>query len=109
GEAAVEAGKLKVDYMGILMVATAFDCLEVVLDRDERLDWFESNFIVGFFVVAIASMVFALVWELRHPDPVVEISLLKDRNFAIANAFYFLFGFVLYGSALVIPPELPSL
>jgi len=108
-EAARAAGKLKVDYMGILMVATGFACLEVVLDRGERLDWFESNFIVGFFVVAIAALVFALVWELRHPDPVVEISLLKDRNFAIANAFYFLFGFVLYGSTVLIPQMLQSL
>jgi DHA2 family multidrug resistance protein len=108
-EAARAAGKLKIDYMGILMVAIGFACLEVVLDRGERLDWFESNFIVGFFVVAIAALVFALVWELRHPDPVVEISLLKDRNFALANAFYFLFGFVLYGSTVLIPQMLQSL
>lgn len=108
-EAARAAGKLKIDYVGILMVAIGFACLEVVLDRGERLDWFESNFIVGFFVVAIAALVFALVWELRHPDPVVEISLLKDRNFALANAFYFLFGFVLYGSTVLIPQMLQSL
>src|SRR6266446_3411334 len=108
-EEARAAGKLKIDYVGILMVAIGFACLEVVLDRGERLDWFESNFIVGFFVVAIAALVFALVWELRHPDPVVEISLLKDRNFALANAFYFLFGFVLYGSTVLIPQMLQSL
>jgi DHA2 family multidrug resistance protein len=108
-EAARAAGKLKIDYMGILMVAIGFACLEVVLDRGERLDWFESNFIVAFFVVAIAALVFALVWELRHPDPVVEIGLLKDRNFALANSFYFLFGFVLYGSTVLIPQMLQSL
>src|SRR5216683_546528 len=89
-EEARRAGKLKVDYLGILLVAIGFACLEVVLDRGQQDDWFESSFIVGFFVVAIAALVFALVWELRHPDPVVEISLLKDRNFALANAFYFL-------------------
>ena len=108
-EAARSAGKLKIDYLGILMVAIGFACLEVVLDRGERLDWFESNFIVIFFVIAIAALVFALVWELRHPDPVVEIGLLKERNFALANAFYFLFGFVLYGSTVLIPQMLQSL
>src|SRR5258708_19833403 len=90
------------------MVAIGFACLEVVLDRGERLDWFESNFIVSFFVVAIAALVFAIIWELRHPDPVVEIGLLKERNFAIANAYYFLFAFVLYLSTLFIPPILHS-
>jgi hypothetical protein len=77
--------------------------------RGERLDWFESNFIVSFFVVAIAALVSAVIWELRHPDPVVEIRLLKGRNFAIANTYYFLFGFVLYGSTVLIPQMLQSL
>jgi MFS transporter, DHA2 family, multidrug resistance protein len=108
-EEARAAGKLKIDYMGILMVAIGFACLEVVLDRGERLDWFESKLIVSFFVVAIAALVFAIIWELHHPDPVVEIALLKERNFALANAYYFLFGFVLFGSTVLIPQMLQSL
>lgn len=108
-EAARAAGKLKVDYVGILLVGIGFAFLEVVLDRGERLDWFESDFIVFFFVIAIAALVAALIWELRHPDPVVELRLLKERNFAIANVFYFLFGFVLFGSTVLIPQMLQSL
>src|SRR5215468_851701 len=71
-EEARQSGKLKVDYLGILFVAVGFACLEVVLDRGERLDWFQSNFIVAFFAVAIVALVVAVVWELRQPDPVVE-------------------------------------
>jgi len=108
-EAARTAGKLKVDYVGILLIAIGFASLEVVLDRGERLDWFGSSFIVSFFVIAIAALGFAIFWELRHPDPVVEIRLLKERNFAIANAYYFLFGFVLFGSTVLIPQMLQSL
>src|SRR5262252_7992198 len=84
-EAARGDGKLKIDYVGILLIAIGFACLEVVLDRGERLDWFESSFIVSFFAIALAALVLAVFWELRHPDPVVEIRLLKERNFAIAN------------------------
>jgi DHA2 family multidrug resistance protein len=108
-EAARAAGTLKIDYVGILLVAIGFASLEVVLDRGERLDWFESNFIVTFFVIAIAALVVAVVWELRQPDPVVEIRLLKERNFAIANGYYFLFGFVLFGSTVLIPQMLQTL
>ena len=108
-EAARTAGKLKIDYVGILLIAIGFACLEVVLDRGERLDWFESSFIVSFFAIALAALVFAVFWELRHPDPVVEIRLLKERNFAIANGYYFLFGFVLFGSTVLIPQMLQSL
>ncbi|HWC18603.1 MAG TPA: DHA2 family efflux MFS transporter permease subunit, partial [Terriglobales bacterium] len=89
-EAARQSGRLKVDYVGILLIAVGFACLEVVLDRGQREDWFESNFISMFFAVAILALVIAVTWELRHPDPVVELSLLKERNFALANGFYFL-------------------
>src|ERR1700693_1893343 len=101
-ETARSAGKLRIDYLGILLIAVGFACLEVVLDRGQREDWFESSFIVSFFVIAIVALLTAVIWELRQPDPVVEIRLLKERNFALANSFYFLFGFVLFGSTVLI-------
>src|ERR1700731_4372534 len=67
-EAARQAGRMKVDYLGILLIAIGFSCLEVVLDRGERLDWFESDFIVAFLVIAIVALVVAVIWELRQQD-----------------------------------------
>src|SRR3981189_1446037 len=109
GEAARQGGKLKIDGWGIFSVAMAFACLEVVLDRGQTEDWFESNFIIFFFMVAMIALLFAIIWEWRHPDPVVEIRLLADRNFALANIFYFIFGFTLYGSPVLIPSILHQL
>ena len=60
-------------------------------------------------VAAIVCLVLAVWWELRVPDPVVELGLLRERNFAFANIFYFLFGFVLFGSTTMIPEILQSL
>ena len=108
-EAARKGGKLRIDGLGIFLVALGFASLEVVLDRGQTLDWFESNFIVFFFSVAIVALIAAIFWEWRHPDPVVEIRLLADRNFAIANFYYFLFGFALFGSTVLIPQMLQSL
>ena len=108
-EAARKGGKLKIDGLGILSVAMAFACIEVVLDRGQTEDWFESQFIVIFSAIAFVSLLFAIVWEWRHKDPVVEIRLLQDRNFALANVFYFIFGFTLYGSTVLIPQMLQSL
>jgi DHA2 family multidrug resistance protein len=92
-----------------VLVALGFACLEVVLDRGQTEDWFESNFILIFFSVAVVALIIAAIWEWRHPDPVVEIRLLGERNFAIANFFYFLFGFTLFGSTVLIPKMLQSL
>jgi DHA2 family multidrug resistance protein len=108
-EAARKGGKLRIDGLGIFLVALGFACLEVVLDRGQTEDWFESNFIVCFFSIALVALIAAVFWEWRHPDPVVEIRLLADRNFAIANVYYFLFGFALFGSTVLIPQMLQSL
>jgi MFS transporter, DHA2 family, multidrug resistance protein len=61
------------------------------------------------FSIALVALIAAALWEWRHPDPVVEIPLLADRNFAIANVYYFLFGFALFGSTVLIPQMLESL
>ena len=108
-EAARRAGKLKIDGVGILLVALGFSALEIVLDRGQTLDWLESRFIDTFLIIGIGSLVIAAVWEWFHPDPVVEIRLLANRNFAIANFYYFLFGFALFGSTVLIPQMLQSL
>ncbi len=102
-------GKLRVDYVGILLIALGFAFLEFVLDRGQIDDWFGSSLISTMFVAAIVCLVLAVWWELRVPDPVVELALLRERNFAFANIFYFLFGFVLFGSTTMIPEILQSL
>jgi MFS transporter, DHA2 family, multidrug resistance protein len=102
-------GKLRVDYIGILLIALGFAFLEFVLDRGQIDDWFGSSLITTMFVAAIVCLVLAVWWELRVPDPVVELGLLRERNFAFANIFYFLFGFVLFGSTTMIPEILQSL
>jgi MFS transporter, DHA2 family, multidrug resistance protein len=102
-------GQLRIDRMGIALIAIGFACLEVVLDRGERDDWLGSSFIVTFLSIAIVAIAIAIWWEWRHSDPVVELRLLRERNFAIANVYYFLFAFGLFGSTVLIPEILQTL
>jgi len=108
-KAARRGGRLKIDYIGILLIAVGFGSLEIVLDKGQREDWLESHFIVVFLTVALLSLLIAAIYEWRHRDPVVEIKLFKERNFALSNLLYFLFGFVLFGSTVLIPQMLQSL
>src|SRR5262249_26521703 len=101
--------KLRIDYMGILLVAVGFGCLEVVLDKGQREDWLESNFIVAFLVASIVALVVGVFWELRRKDPVVDLTLLKERNFALASVLYFIVFFILFASTLLVPLMLQSL
>ncbi|HSM85362.1 MAG TPA: DHA2 family efflux MFS transporter permease subunit, partial [Candidatus Limnocylindrales bacterium] len=107
--AARSGGKLKIDYIGISLVAIGFGALEIVLDKGQREDWLESSFIIGVLAIALSALIAAAVYEWRHHDPVVEITLFKERNFAIANVLYFCFFFVLFGSTVLIPQVLQAL
>jgi len=102
-------GKLKVDYIGILLVAVGFGCLEVVLDKGEREDWLQSSFIVAFLVTAVVALAVGVIWELTRKDPVVDLTLLKERNFALASALYFMLFFIVFASTLLVPLMLQNL
>ena len=108
-KAAKRGSRLRIDYVGIALIALGFACLEVVLDRGERDDWLESSFIAAFLAIAVVTIAAAIWWEWRHDDPVVELTLLRERNFAIANLYYFLFAFGLFGSTVLIPEILQTL
>jgi MFS transporter, DHA2 family, multidrug resistance protein len=102
-------GKLRVDATGIALIGIGSAALEVLLDRGQIDDWFGSNFIVWMFVIAIGCLGTAVFWELNHKDPVIEFRLLRSRNFALANLFYFVFGVGLFASTTMIPQLLQSL
>ena len=104
-----EKGKLRVDGVGIGLIAIGSAALEILLDRGQIDDWFGSRFIAWTFAVALGCLATAVIWELRQPDPVIEFRLLGTRNFAIANLFYFIFGFGLFASTTMIPQILQSL
>jgi DHA2 family multidrug resistance protein len=103
------AGGLKIDSFGILLVGIGSATLELVLDRGQIDDWFGSPIITWMFVISIAAWAGAVYWELNHPDPIIELRLLANRNFAIASAFYFVFGVGLFASTTMIPQILQSL
>jgi DHA2 family multidrug resistance protein len=102
-------GKRRIDIVGIALVAVAFGCLEVVLDKGQEDDWFGSPFICVFAAVAITTLVAAVVWELHVDDPVIELRLLKNRNFALACGLYLTFGFVLFGTTVLLPQMMQQL
>ncbi|SCB53082.1 MFS transporter, DHA2 family, multidrug resistance protein [Bradyrhizobium shewense] len=73
---------LRVDYVGFLLVAIGLGSLEFVLDEGQRNDWFGSNMIVVFAVLAAVSLVALIPWELTREDPIVDLRLLGRRQFA---------------------------
>ena len=100
---------LKIDYVGLGLLATGLGGLEIALDEGQRKDWFSSSGIVAAAMIAVVALVAVVFWELRQKDPVVDFHLLKDRNFAISTLTMFILGFVLYGSTMALPLFLQTL
>jgi DHA2 family multidrug resistance protein len=100
---------LKIDYVGLGLLATGLGALEIMLDDGQRHDWFSSHGIVTAAVIAAVCLVGVVVWELNQKEPVVDFRLLRDRTFAISTAIMFVLGFVLYGSTMALPLFLQTL
>jgi DHA2 family multidrug resistance protein len=95
--------KLSIDYVGIGLIAITFAAFQIMLDRGEDVDWFQSAFIRTFAAIAAVAAAGAVGWLLYVPKPVVDIRVLKDRNFALGCGAIASFAVILYGSAVLIP------
>jgi DHA2 family multidrug resistance protein len=96
-------GGLKVDYLGFGLVAIGLGSLQVVLDKGQEDDWFSSNFILIFFTMAMVGIIGAIIWELVTRDPIVDLPLLKNFNFAFTNLVMFAVGFILFSTTQLLP------
>src|SRR5690349_17397709 len=99
----------KIDYIGLGFVALGLGALQIVLDKGQREDWFESRFIVILTLISVASLLFVIFWEWTHKDPIIDLHLFSDRTFAVSNLLMFMLGFALLGSTLLLPLFLQTL
>src|SRR5881296_3360987 len=99
----------RIDYIGIGLISLGLGSMQIILDKGQREDWLSSNFIRVFFVMMLIGLIAGILWELREKEPVVDLRMLKDRNFAIATLAMFFLGFVLYASTVLIPQLLQQL
>jgi DHA2 family multidrug resistance protein len=95
--------KLSIDYIGISLITLTFASFQIMLDRGEDADWFASGFIRTFAVLAGVGAAVAVGWLLYAARPVVDIRVMKDRNFAVGCCAIACFAMILYGSAILIP------
>ncbi len=93
----------RVDYWGLGLITVGIGFLQFVLDKGQEDDWFASSRITISFIVSIAALVWFVFNEWRHENPIVDLRLLKLRNFATAVFFMFILGMVLFGTTVLIP------
>ncbi len=100
---------LKIDFLGLGLLALSLGSLQIVLDKGERDDWFSSSFISWLTIIAVVALLALLVWELTIEHPVIDLRSLQDRNFAVSTFMIFILGIIFYGTTVLLPVLLQTL
>ncbi len=97
------------DWIGFIALSTAIVAAQLIFDRGQRLDWFESReIVICAFVGILAFWVFA-VHCLTADHPFLNPRLLLDRNFAIGTVIAFVMGMLNFTSLVLFPSLLHAL
>jgi DHA2 family multidrug resistance protein len=97
------------DFFGFAMLSIAVGGLQLMLDRGNALDWFDSREIVLEGVLAALAAYMFLVHMFTAEKPFIEPGLFNDRNFAAGILLIFMVGVMLFSTMALLPPFLQSL
>jgi DHA2 family multidrug resistance protein len=99
----------RIDYIGFSLMALGLASLQLVLDKGQEEDWFSSSFITWVTVLSVMALVAFVIWELRSTEPIVNLRILSNRNFAVGTMLMTAMGIVLYGTIALLPLFLQTL
>jgi len=100
---------IRIDYIGIALLALGIGALQVLLDKGQEDDWFGSHFIVTLMIVSAACLITLVFWEWNHHAPIIDVHLFESFNFAASNLMMFFLGVLLFASLVMMPQFLQTL
>jgi len=105
----LKAAGVKLDYIGIGLLALGVGALQVILDRGEEDDWFGSHIILTLAIVSAVCLISLVIWEWFNKHPIIEVRLFKNFNYLSSNLMMFNFGILLFSSLVMMPLYLQTL
>jgi DHA2 family multidrug resistance protein len=101
--------KMKIDYWGLAFLAIGLGCLQIVLDKGQREDWFSSSFITWLSLTSLVSLILFVIVEFFTEHPIVNLRIFKKLTFSTGNVVMFFAFFNLFGSIVLLPIYLQTL
>jgi uncharacterized membrane protein (DUF2068 family) len=93
----------RIDFTGFALLAVWLGTLQIILDKGQQEDWFGSVWIRWFAAISAVSFLSFVVREWRTHHPIVDLGVLKNRNFAAGVLMITTLGAVLYGTTAALP------
>ena len=100
---------VKLDYIGIALLAVGVGALQILLDKGQEDDWFGSHFITTLIVLSTVCLISLIIWEWFHKSPIIDVHMFKSFNFASSNLMMFMLGIMLFSSLVLMPQFLQTL
>jgi DHA2 family multidrug resistance protein len=104
-----KSSEIKLDYVGFSLVALGVGALQIMLDKGQQDDWFSSHFITALAITAVVCLTGLVVYEWFQKDPIVDVRLFKNPNFATANMMMFMVGAISFATTVLMPQFLQTL
>lgn len=95
--------KLPIDVIGLALLIVWVGALQIMLDTGKDADWFASPHIVVLGLAALVGVIIWVIWELTDEHPVVDLSLFRNRNFALGTIAFCLGYAVFFANVLILP------
>ena len=99
----------KIDAVGFGLLTLWLSTLQIVLDKGQDADWFSALWIRWFSGISVVSLVALVIWELRVASPIMNLRVLKNRNFLFGTVLVTVFGAVVYSPQTLLPLFLQNL
>jgi DHA2 family multidrug resistance protein len=96
-------GVRNVDWLGIALLAVSLTTMQIVLERGQSENWFDSRLIVLGTVICVAAFIGLVYWELKIPEPVVNFRILRNFHLTLGCAIGLIFGLALFGTTFILP------
>jgi DHA2 family multidrug resistance protein len=95
--------KMKIDYWGLIFLILGVGCLQIVLDKGQREEWFSSSFIVWLSIISSVSLLLFIIREFFTEEPVLNLKTFKDLSFSMGCIVMFCVFLNLFGSIILQP------
>jgi MFS transporter, DHA2 family, multidrug resistance protein len=92
-----------IDKVGLVLLVLGVGALQILLDKGNELDWFESGTILTLAVTSAIALSVLIVWELTDHHPVVDLHLFSQRNFLVGTVILSFGYLVFFGNVVILP------
>lgn len=93
-----------IDYVGLGFLVIGVGMLQIVLDKGNDLDWFESDFVITCSIISAVTLIAFVIWEMTDQHPIVDLRLLRYRNFTVGT-ISLVFGYAAFFAINLLLPQ----